>query len=56
MGSDDSNPKRPDLGAGHMDRAVELVRFLRRECPWDREQTPESLVPHLLEGSVAIFV
>ena len=49
MGADDSNPDRPDLGAGHMDRAVELVRFLRRECPWDREQTPESLVPHLLE-------
>ena len=32
-----------------MDRAVELVRFLRVECPWDREQTPQSLVPHLLE-------
>jgi MazG family protein len=25
------------------------VRFLRAHCPWDREQTPESLVPHLLE-------
>jgi MazG family protein len=25
------------------------VRFLRVECPWDREQTPQSLVPHLLE-------
>ena len=32
-----------------MDRALDLVRFLRRECPWDREQTAESLVPHLLE-------
>jgi len=49
MGSDDSNPNKPDLGAGHMDRAVELVRFLRLECSWDRKQTPESLVPHLLE-------
>ena len=49
MGSDDNNPDPPDLGAGHMDRAVELVRFLRGECPWDRKQTPESLVPHLLE-------
>ncbi|MDA1096816.1 MAG: nucleoside triphosphate pyrophosphohydrolase [Chloroflexi bacterium] len=28
---------------------MELVRFLRVECPWDREQTPQSLVPHLLE-------
>ncbi len=49
MGSDDNNPNPPDLGAGQMDRAVELVRFLRGECPWDRKQTPESLVPHLLE-------
>ena len=49
MVSDDNEPDGPDLGAGHMDRAVELVRFLRVECPWDRKQTPESLVPHLLE-------
>jgi len=42
-------PSEPDLGAGHMDRSVELVRFLRAECPWDRKQTPETLVPHLLE-------
>ena len=49
MGSDENKPNRPDLGAGHMDRAVELVRFLRVECAWDRRQTPESLVPHLLE-------
>ena len=49
MGSDDNQPDAPDLGAGHMDRAVELVRFLRVECPWDRKQTPETLVPHLLE-------
>ena len=49
MGSEHNSPKRPDLGAGHMDRAVELVRYLRVECPWDRKQTPESLAPHLLE-------
>ena len=59
MGSDDNQPDGPDLeaghleaghlDAGHMDRALELVRFLRVECPWDRKQTPESLVPHLLE-------
>jgi len=28
---------------------LELVRFLRARCPWDREQTPRSLIPHLLE-------
>ncbi len=49
MVSDDNKPDGPDLGAGNMDRAVELVRFLRVECPWDRKQTPETLVPHLLE-------
>ncbi len=49
MGSDDNTPAAPDLGAEHMDRSLELVRFLRVECPWDRKQTPESLVPHLLE-------
>lgn len=36
-------------GPGTLDRALDLVRFLRAECPWDREQTAESLVPHLLE-------
>ncbi|MBW3535116.1 MAG: nucleoside triphosphate pyrophosphohydrolase [Gemmatimonadetes bacterium] len=37
--------------AGALDRALALVRFLRVHCPWDRAQTPESLVPHLLEES-----
>ena len=31
------------------DRALELVRFLRKNCPWDAAQTPESLLPYLLE-------
>lgn len=34
---------------GRLDRALELVRFLRSACPWDAAQTAESLVPHLLE-------
>lgn len=36
---------------GELDRALALVRFLRRHCPWDADQTPRSLVPHLLEES-----
>lgn len=36
-------------GGGALDRALELVRTLRRHCPWDRAQTPLTLVPHLLE-------
>ncbi len=30
-------------------RFAELVRTLRRECPWDREQTHRTLTRHLLE-------
>ena len=33
------------------DRALELVRFLRKNCPWDAAQTPQSLLPYLLEES-----
>ncbi|MXW66774.1 MAG: nucleoside triphosphate pyrophosphohydrolase [Gemmatimonadales bacterium] len=30
-------------------RALALVRFLRLRCPWDAEQTPQTLRPYLLE-------
>jgi len=40
----------PRFGSeGDLDRALALVRFLRAECDWDRVQTAESLIPHLLE-------
>ncbi len=32
-----------------LDRALILVEHLRANCPWDKEQTARSLVPHLLE-------
>src|SRR5512135_3533444 len=32
-----------------LDRALDLVRFLRVNCPWDAAQTPTSLLPYLLE-------
>ena len=32
-----------------MDDLVSFTRRLRAECPWDQEQTHESLTPHLLE-------
>jgi MazG family protein len=32
-----------------LDRALELVRYLRARCPWDARQTPSTLVPYLLE-------
>jgi len=34
---------------GVLDRSLSLVRFLRKNCPWDAAQTPESLLPYLLE-------
>ncbi|MGC8721592.1 MAG: nucleoside triphosphate pyrophosphohydrolase [Caldisericaceae bacterium] len=33
---------------------TELVRLLRNECPWDREQTHQSLVPELIEESLEL--
>jgi tetrapyrrole methylase family protein/MazG family protein len=41
--------------AREVQRFVELVATLRRECPWDREQTHESLMRHLLEESYEVL-
>jgi MazG family protein len=32
-----------------LDELLSLVQKLRRECPWDREQTPETIRTYLLE-------
>lgn len=34
---------------------VELMRVLRQRCPWDREQTHESLARHLIEESYEVL-
>lgn len=39
----------------HLDDLVALVGRLRRECPWDREQTHRSLAPHLIEESYELL-
>jgi MazG family protein len=36
---------------GILDRALDLVAFLREHCPWDAAQTSRSLIPYLLEES-----
>ncbi|MBA4156135.1 MAG: nucleoside triphosphate pyrophosphohydrolase [Gemmatimonadetes bacterium] len=50
MGATQANP---DPSApppeGVLDRALALVEFLRAHCPWDAEQTPTSLLRHLVE-------
>jgi len=40
---------------GEVERCVELVATLRRECPWDREQTHTSLTRHLLEETYEVL-
>jgi XTP/dITP diphosphohydrolase len=37
-----------------VDRLVEVMHRLRRECPWDAEQTHLSLVPYLVEESCEV--
>lgn len=38
-----------------MTQFVDLVRMLRAECPWDREQTHASLTRHLLEETYEVL-
>jgi len=41
--------------AGELVRFAELVRTLRQSCPWDREQTHQSLTRHLLEETYEVL-
>lgn len=56
-GGDDAGLPGPGIPApprpvpGSLDRAVEMVHFLRAHCPWDAAQTPHTLIPYLLEES-----
>ena len=34
-----------------LNKFVEIIKILRKKCPWDREQTIESLLPKLIEES-----
>ena len=48
-------PTLADPVAGEVARFHELVRTLRAECPWDREQTHASLTRHLLEETYEVL-
>ena len=48
-------PELADPVAAEIARFVELVRRLRSECPWDREQTHASLTRHLLEETYEVL-
>ena len=41
--------------AAELQRFAEVVRRLRAECPWDREQTHQSLTRHLIEESYEVL-
>jgi MazG family protein len=40
--------------AGALDELQELTERLRRECPWDREQTARTIVPHTIEEAYEV--
>ncbi len=40
--------------AGALDELQELTERLRRECPWDREQTSRTIVPHTVEEAYEV--
>ncbi len=40
---------------GTLDRALQLVKFLRSRCPWDAAQTPETLRRYLLEEVLEVI-
>lgn len=42
------------MPAAELQRLVEVMHRLRRECPWDAEQTHESLVGYLVEESLEV--
>src|SRR3954470_22087750 len=37
-----------------LERAMAMVRELRRRCPWDRVQTRETLRPYLVEEALEL--
>jgi tetrapyrrole methylase family protein/MazG family protein len=48
-------PALADPFASELVRLEELVRTLRARCPWDREQTHQSLTRYLLEESYEVL-
>jgi MazG family protein len=46
-------PDRGELASALVD-LQELAERLRRDCPWDRAQTPETIVPHTVEEAYEV--
>jgi nucleoside triphosphate diphosphatase len=53
----DVPPSRPEPPASLADALLdlqELTERLRRDCPWDREQTAKTIVPHTIEEAYEV--
>ncbi|KAB8182225.1 MazG family protein [Microbispora catharanthi] len=48
-------PGSYDLPGARLLDLVQIMDRLRRECPWDRKQTHESLVPYLVEEAYEVL-
>jgi tetrapyrrole methylase family protein / MazG family protein len=48
-------PHSPDQIAAAFVSLVDTVARLRRECPWDREQTSRSIMPYLIEETYEVL-
>ena len=44
-----------DLGKTQYDRITNLMDRLRAECPWDSEQTFETIAPYTVEESYEVL-
>lgn len=42
-------PADPESAVSQFENFVEIVKILRKECPWDRKQTNESIAPLMIE-------
>lgn len=42
-------PADPESAVSQFENFIEIVKILRRECPWDKKQTNESIAPLLIE-------
>ena len=42
------------MPGSEVQRLIEVMHTLRRECPWDAEQTHASLVPYLVEEALEV--
>jgi XTP/dITP diphosphohydrolase len=41
--------EKPESAVSQFENFVEIVKILRRECPWDKKQTNESIAPLMIE-------